>query len=185
MQPYTLPMNSTLHLIARLFERRLEPSVPFVMDSLFDRLAGARHADDAVLVEDRIWLLWMKHPNQAAEAALGRATTDIAAHRFDIAETRLTRLLRTCPLYAEAWHKLATLHYLLGRDDESLAEYHRSLELEPRHFGALCAVGEILVARGETEGAALAFFSALRIHPHHQAARDRLQGLLAADRREA
>ncbi len=180
MQTNAPTIHATLRLIARLFERRLQPSVPFVMDSLFDRLAHATDGEDALSIEDRIWLLWMKHPNRAAEAVLNQATNDIAARRFDIAETRLVRLLRVCPQYAEAWHKLATLHYLLGRDEESIGEYHRSLELEPRHFGALCAVGEILIGRGEAEGAALAFGSALRIHPHHHAARERLNSLRAA-----
>lgn len=181
--PRSVPSpNATLALIAHLFERRLLPSVPFVMDSLFDRLSHAIDDDDALKVEDHIWSLWMRHPNRAAERVLNLATGDIAARRFDIAETRLVRLLRDCPRYPEAWHKLATLHYLLGRDDESLAEYHRSLELEPRHFGALCAVGEILVARGDAEGAMLAFHAALRIHPHHRAARERLTALTGGSR---
>lgn len=119
----------------------------------------------------------MAHPNAAAAAVLDRATGDIAARRYDIAETRLVRLLRVCPGYAEAWHKLGTLHYLLGRDEESLANLRRTLELEPRHFAALASIGEILLGDAENEGASLAFRTALRLHPRLEGLRRRLDTL--------
>jgi len=128
-------------------------------------------------MEDLIWSVWMAHPNDEAAEVLDRATGDIAAGRHDIAETRLVRLIRACPTYAEAWHKLGTLHYLRGADDESVGSLHRALEIEPRHFGALASVGEILLARSDNEGAALAFHSALRLHPHLAAVRDRMETL--------
>ena len=121
----------------------------------------------------------MAHPNAAAAAVLDKAPGDIAARRYDIAETRLVRLIRSCPGYAEAWHKLGTLHYLLGADDESVTSLHRALEIEPRHFGALASVGEILLATGDEEGAKLAFHSALRLHPHLATVRDRLESMQA------
>ena len=56
----------------------------------------------------------MHHPHRAAARELDLATRDIAARRYDIAETRLTLLLRSIPDFAEAWHKRAVLYYLLG-----------------------------------------------------------------------
>ena len=61
----------------------------------------------------------------APPRALDLATGDIAARRYDIAETRLTLLLRRAPDFAEAWHKRA-LYYLLGRDDECLHDMRRT-----------------------------------------------------------
>jgi tetratricopeptide (TPR) repeat protein len=148
-----------------------------MLRSLFERLVHASQTSEALEAEDRIWSVWMAHPNAAAEAVLDRATGDIVSQRYDIAETRLVRLIRACPGYAEALHKLGTLYYLLGRDDESIAALHQALEVEPRHFAALSSVGEILLGRAEEEGAALAFSSALRLHPHLTGARERLQAL--------
>lgn len=169
--------TATLRLIAALPDRRPAASVPPVLHPLFHKLARATHARDADEAEERIWSLWMAHPNAAAAAVLDRATGDIAARRYDIAETRLVRLLRVCPGYAEAWHKLGTLHYLLGRDEESLANLHRTLEIEPRHFAALASIGEILLGGAESEGASLAFRSALRLHPRLEGLRRRLDTL--------
>jgi len=160
-----------------LAQRRPAASAPTVLQSLFERLGQARAESEALAAEDRIWSVWMAHPNAAAAKVLDRATGDIAGRRHDIAETRLVRLLRACPAYAEAWHKLGTLYYLLGRDDESVASFHVALELEPRHFAALSSLGEILLGRSERDGAVLAFRSALRLHPHLAGVRERLQSL--------
>ncbi len=169
--------TATLKLIALLPERSPAPSVPPVLQPLFQKLARAADARDAIDAEERIWSVWMAHPNAAAAAVLDRATGDIAARRYDIAETRLVRLIRVCPGYAEAWHKLGTLHYLLGQDAESLANLHRTLEIEPRHFGALASIGEILLGESERDGADLAFRSALRVHPRQDGVRERLEEL--------
>ena len=169
--------TATLKLIATLPERRPAASVPPVLQPLFQTLARAASEREASAAEERIWSLWMAHPNTAAAAVLDRATGDIAARRYDIAETRLVWLIRVSPGYAEAWHKLGTLHYLLGRDDESLANLHRALEIEPRHFAALACIGEILLGEAESDGAGLAFRSALRLHPRLAGLRERLDTL--------
>ena len=80
----------------------------------------------------------MHHPHAAAAHELDLATGDIAARRYDIAETRLTRLLRRAPDFAEAWHKRAALYYMLGRDAECLHDIARTLELEPRTSAPCC-----------------------------------------------
>src|SRR5882672_478021 len=114
---------------------------------LFRRL-GACASAEAVETEDRIWGVWMHHPHRAAAAILETATRDIAARRYDIAETRLTALLRSAPLYPEAWHKRATLYYLQGRDEECVQDIQRTLELEPRHFAATLHFAEIRLGDG-------------------------------------
>jgi tetratricopeptide (TPR) repeat protein len=119
--------------------------------------------------------------HEGAELALERATADIAARRYDIAETRLAILLRRRPDWAEAWNKRATLYYVLDRDDESVAAIHRTLEIEPRHFGAMCGLGEILRSHGNIEAACLAFSMALRVHPLLGGVRDIMQELLRGD----
>lgn len=120
----------------------------------------------------------MYDDHEGAEIALERASRDIAASRYDIAETRLALLLRRRPDWAEAWNKAATLYYILGRDDESVAAIHHALEIEPRHFGAMCGLGEILRSQGDGEAACLAFRRALRVHPWLGGVRQTLGELL-------
>ena len=82
--------------------------------------------------------------------------------------------LRSAPDFAEAWHKSATLYYLLARDDECLADIRRTLELEPRHFCAMLHFGELLFAGGAPEEGRFAFRAVLSLHPNLPRAR---QGL--------
>jgi cytochrome c-type biogenesis protein CcmH/NrfG len=168
-----------LRVVATLGARRPK-GARFSLAALFARLARAAVPEEAAQIEDHIWDRWMSDDNAEAEAALDRATTDIAARRYDIAETRLAQLVRRRPDLAEGWHKLGTLHFLRGRDEESLAALRRSLEIEPRHFAALGAVGEILASGNDRHGAALAFAAALRLHPHMTGVRDRLAQLVGA-----
>lgn len=161
-----------LSLIAGRRERRPLRDLPALAD-LFRRL-GACTGAEADDTEERIWDVWMDHPNQAAAAMLEAATRDIAARRYDIAETRLTILLRNAPQYAEAWHKRAALYYLLGRDGDCLHDIRRTLELEPRHFAAMLHFGEILLGVGAAADARYAFAAALSLHPHLPRARDAL-----------
>lgn len=141
--------------------------------ALFQRL-GACASAEAIETEERIWGVWMHHPHRAAATALEAATRDIAAKRYDIAETRLTILLRSAPLYAEAWDKRAALYYVLGRDAECLHDIQRTLELEPRHFAAMLHFAEILLGEGAGEAARYAFAAALSVHPHLPRAREAL-----------
>lgn len=173
--------QETLHLISVLGERAPAPCLPGRLEQLFRALA-ADPSVDAQGIEETIWALWMYHPHRAVAQALERATSDIAAQRYDIAETRLARLLRSRPDFPEAWNKRATLYYIQERDEECLADLHRTLELEPRHFGALCGFGEICLGRGDAQGALLAFRAALRLNPHLRSIAQTCRRIAAATR---
>ena len=163
-----------LNLIAARRGRRPAFASPG-LDALFARLAACRQADEALRAEDRIWDAWMHHPHRAAAQVLQLATSDIAARRYDIAETRLCALLRSAPGFAEAWHKRATLYYLLRRDAECLHDIRRTLELEPRHFAAMLHFAEILLTRpGASDAADVRFacFAVLSLHPLLRRARE-------------
>jgi tetratricopeptide (TPR) repeat protein len=153
-----------LKLISSYRTRRPARVSPF-LDALFRTLARCARSE-AARTEERIWDVWMHHPHRAAARELDLATGDIAARRYDIAETRLTRLLRRAPDFAEAWHKRAVLYYLLGRDGECLRDIRRTLELEPRHFGAMLHFAEILRSARAPEPASFTVLIARSIHPH-------------------
>jgi Tfp pilus assembly protein PilF len=170
----------TLRLVSTLGVRRPAVALPSRLDQLFQNLVTP--GCNAEEVEEQIWQLWMHHPHRRAAEALERTATEIATQLYDIAETRLNNLLRACPDFAEAWNKRATLYYLQERDQESVRNIHRTLELEPRHFGALCGLAEIFRSSGDSESALFVFQTALRVNPHLTAARTAIEELLGAPR---
>ncbi len=122
-------------------------------------------------VEDEIWEAWAAHPDPALAARLDAAIAAIAAADFDRGRAILDELVADAPDYAEAWNKLATLEFLRGRDRESVAAIARTLELEPRHFGAISGFAQICLRNGDPAAAGLAFEAALRLNPRLTAVR--------------
>jgi len=65
-----------------------------------------------------------------------------------------------------------------SRDEESVINIHRTLELEPRHYGAICGFAQICLSLGDTDSALFAFDAALRVNPHLEAVREAIDKLL-------
>lgn len=155
------------------------------IDALFHTLANTDDLLEAGETEDLLWSLWTSHADPAAEDCLDRAIHHIAAREFEPAEHLLDALLHTHPDYAEAWNKRATLYFLQERDRESVEDILRTLELEPRHFGAICGFAQICLRHGCRAEALAAFESALAINPHMAGPRAAVESLNAEFRSTA
>lgn len=178
-------VSETLKLVATAPRRPWSSRLHRRLDALLRCLADIATAPVAERTEDEIWRLWMHHPDRRAAAELERATRAIVARDFGTAEHILHRLLARHPDYAEAWHKRATLYYMQSRDEESLRDLHRTLLIEPRHYGAILSFAEICLAREARDAALFAFDVALRFNPHHERARAAARQLLAERRGHA
>jgi tetratricopeptide (TPR) repeat protein len=171
-------MNAdTLKLILSYRDRMSTTSRPDGLEPLFERL-GSSGLIEGETIESAIWQAWMSHADPGATALLEAATDAIVAGDYPEAERLLDSLVRTRPEFAEAWNKRATLYYLMDRDDESLADLQRVLDLEPRHFGAMCHFAQICLAKGDAEAALYALDTALRLNPHLDEARATARKLL-------
>ncbi|WP_246048192.1 tetratricopeptide repeat protein [Hankyongella ginsenosidimutans] len=102
----------------------------------------------------------------AQAAPMQAAIRAMATRDFETARRTCDMLVEQYPLWSEAWNKRATLAYLEDRDPDSIADIQRTLELEPRHFGALSGLGQICLRQGEPDIARLAFAAALHVNPH-------------------
>jgi len=61
--------------------------------------------------------------------------------------------------------QIATVHYLLGDYNTSLTEIEQTLELEPRHFGAIAGRGMVLMKLERFGEAAASYREASEINP--------------------
>lgn len=170
--------TDTLKLVATAARRRPSPRLHRRLDALLRRLADVASAPWAEATQDEIWRLWMSYPDRHATEELERATRAIVAADFATAERILQRLVALHPGFAEAWHKRATLYYMQQRDHESVRDFHRTLALEPRHFGAMLAFAELCMASGRNEDALFALDVALRLNPHLADSRKQYEQLL-------
>jgi predicted Zn-dependent protease len=108
----------------------------------------------------------MSHEDRAAEETMGAAVEAMASGSLKRARPLLDHLVTQHPDWAEAWNKRATLAYIEARHRDSLEDIRRTLELEPRHFGAISGFGQICLRNGHLNEARAAFQIALSVNPH-------------------
>jgi hypothetical protein len=139
---------------------------PAAREALFGAVAATRPRRPPQEVENEIWAIWASHPDQAVGQRLELATRAIAREELARARRLIEPLVGEYPHWSEAWNKRATISYLEGRDTECFADIRRTLELEPRHFGAVCGFAQACLRRGERAAALTGFEVALTINPH-------------------
>ncbi len=147
------------------------------LDALFERLQETSDPGDAASIEQRIWQIWIESEDAASSQLMRRGMAAMASGDPDSALDAFDELVTLAPDFAEAWNKRATVYYLMGRLDESVTDIQQTLELEPRHFGALSGLALIYDAVDKPEAAIRSLEAALDINPHLHGSRDRLRSL--------
>jgi tetratricopeptide (TPR) repeat protein len=136
------------------------------LGGLFDRLQTARNLDEADVVSESIWAIWTYAGIEDIDRLMSVGIVAMAQGQFSIALAAFDAIVAKAPKFAEGWNKRATIYYLIGRYQESIADVERTLALEPRHYGAISGLGLIHLALGEDKTALEAFERALRVNPH-------------------
>ena len=134
------------------------------LDALFAGLKTTRVEEEADTIVAEIWRLWMQSGNAEVDAQMQRAIL-LMGSAPAMAMPILDDIVARLPVWAEGWNKRATVLYLIGEYDRSLADCDRVLALEPRHFGALAGIGLIRIQKDEPREALAAFRKALAVNP--------------------
>ena len=135
------------------------------LDKLFSELKLAPDAETAHAIDQRIWLHWTTPSDPILAGRMGQV---LSARRMgDAVEAidLLNRLVADYPDYAEGWNQRATMYYLIGDFEASMADCAKVLELEPRHFGALSGRALMYLQQGKRALALKDMAAALEIHP--------------------
>ena len=135
------------------------------LTELFEGLAAATSGLEAAPIEQRIWQLWADADDDAVDRVMATGTHAMAVGDGAGALEAFNAAVARKPDFAEAWNKRATLYYLLRRYAESIADIEQTLELEPRHFGALSGLALIREAQNRPFEALEALERASQIHP--------------------
>ncbi len=154
---------------AKQDDDRLEP--------LFEQLLTVDDRSVIVAAERQIWGIWHESGSDTIDLLMQSGIQAMNRGDHKDAVEQFTAVVEIAPNFAEGWNKRATAYYLAGDYDASVTDIARTLELEPRHFGALSGLGLIYDAIDQPEGALKAYRRALAVHPHLQHPRRRVEAL--------
>jgi len=141
-------------------------SVASDLDALFAELALDSPRRPFEDIEDDIWERWQENSDQELSERMQHAIAALSQQAWGDAGAVINDLLRDCPMWAEAWNKRASMLHLIGEDAQSVSDICKTLQLEPRHFGALTALGKICLRHDQTQPALIVFDKALTVNPH-------------------
>jgi len=147
------------------------------LDPLFQRLQSTADATDAAAVEQQIWQIWIESDDSVVSGLMREGMTAMSRGDYDGALERFDRMVDAAPEFAEGWNKRATVHYYMGQYEASVLDIQQTLQLEPRHFGALSGLGLIYDALEQREAALRSFEAALEINPHLDGIKTRIEEL--------
>ncbi len=138
------------------------------LGSLFEKLQLVEPGEASRQVENRIWEVWCDHEEPEAVEAMEHVVAALNQGSLADANERLNHMVNRWPTWAEAWNKRATLRFVEERDLESMQDIERTLQLEPRHFGAISGFGQICMRAGDVGSAVVAFERAVRLNPNFE-----------------
>ena len=119
------------------------------LDRLFTQLAAVRTAPEAAAIEEKITEIWTHSGSDTVDVLMARAQNAVAAQDFATGKKLLDAVAEMKPAYAQVWFRRAELLVAMDSQQEAAADLEKALDLEPRHFRALAAVGQIAEAAGD------------------------------------
>lgn len=147
------------------------------LDELFKHLAAAADPEEAKGFAEAIQHVWMQSQSDTAGLIMQRAMLASRNKNYPVALTLLDKLIALYANWAEAWNQRATVRFLAGDFDGSMADIDKVMKLEPRHFGALTGMGVILEREGLGKRALEVFNKALEIYPAQPDLKDTVEKL--------
>lgn len=136
------------------------------LDYLFDKLAITKDQQEIEALTNQIWRIWheIDDPKITRAFETGVQMMNLGFHSRAI--DYFDKVIFEMPNFAEAWNKRATAHFMMGNFDLSMRDISKTLELEPRHFGALDGMGLIFIHLNQPEKAIDIYDKMLEIFPN-------------------
>jgi tetratricopeptide (TPR) repeat protein len=147
------------------------------LDGLFSELKRERNEKAAERTAGKIWQEWFKSGSASVDLMMQWSSEAMEAKKFDVALDFLDQVVILKPTYAEGWNRRATVHFMMQNYGKSMADIERTLELEPRHFGAMSGMAEIMKSTGRKELALDAYQRVLEIYPMMRSAQNEVAEL--------
>ena len=138
-----------------------------------------RDADEDVRsgAEESLWKIWARSGDEKVDALYRQGIRQMGEGLGQDAIATFSRIIEMKPGFAEAWNKRATIYFLMGQHDKSLADCHEVMKRNPHHFGALAGYFQIYVQLEDFERALKYGRRALEVNPNMEGVRTGVEAL--------
>jgi len=135
--------------------------------------------------ERALWAIWSHSGDAGVDELLGRGVEEMQAGEHAAAIATFSKVIGLKPDFAEGWNKRATVYYLAGEYEKSIADCAEVLKRNPGHFGALAGLGQVYVQLERYEEALGWFRKALQVNPNMRGVQFNVRGIeqLLAEKR--
>jgi tetratricopeptide (TPR) repeat protein len=146
-------------------ERLAELGAMADADVLLGRL-GDTDPRVRLAAEAAIWRIWSRSGDPEIDKLFAQGLQQVQAAALDDALTTFNEIVQRKPDFAEGWNKRATIYFLLGQNEKSLADCAEVFKRNPQHFGALSGAGQIQLQLGNPRRALEFFHRAVEVNPN-------------------
>jgi tetratricopeptide (TPR) repeat protein len=116
-------------------------------------------------VSGKMWLVWLRAPNDPAQEVLDRGMQRRNSYDFAGAFKDFDILATYCPTYAEGFNQRAYIQYLQGNYEGALVDLEAALVLLPNHVAAQSGRALTLMQLGRLDEARTQMLAALANNP--------------------
>ena len=149
------------------------------LTDLFAKLKAEENPEDANLIAEEIWVIWLDSGSASINLVLRRGSDAQTKNQNKKARRMFDNVTSLQPDYAEGWARSSRLALEEKDFSRALTEAVRTLSLEPRHFYALWTLGNAFERLGRQEEALEAYREANALYPELAQVKERLKALEA------
>ena len=135
------------------------------LNNLFKKLNKTENQEEISDIIKNIWDIWYEVDDPKVIEYFEKGIQAMRIRNYPLAVRFFNNLIEEDPNFAEAWNKRATVYFMMGDFDKSMQDIIKTLELEPRHFGALDGMGLIFIHQGQYQQAIDVYDKMLEIFP--------------------
>lgn len=136
------------------------------LNILFDKLIVTENQQEIRKLTNQIWNIWNEIDDPKITRAFETGVQMMNLGYLPRAIDYFNEVLISKPNFAEAWNKRATAHFMMGNFDLSMQDISQTLQLEPRHFGALDGMALIFIHLNQSKKAIEIYDQMLKIFPN-------------------
>ncbi len=140
------------------------------LEILFNDLSQTQSEMKAQPILLEIWSIWSVALDTKTQEKFDAGNQLMSKRQYDESILMFSDAINLQPTFAEAWNKRATVNYIIGNYEESISDIFSTLELEPRHFGALDGLAQIYMLQNKYFKAAQVYRKILEILPYNKKA---------------